>query len=494
MPLKPRGATNRTIPGFWRSKAGNIALITALMMIPLTFALGMAFDYTMAQSRKDQIDGIADAAALGAVTPTMLAGTPSQSQAQAQSLFNGQIANVSGVVYSSSNLSVSVGGASGATVTRTVTVSYTAASQNVFATLLGMPTFPISGTSTATAGGAPNIDFYLLLDTSPSMEIPSSQSGITTMVNETSPQGGCAFGCHETYPTADNLQNPTKITCTGESTSVYKQSGEDNYDLARCLGVTLRIDLVQQAASNLMSTAVSTAATNSAHYRAAILTTDYPGLAASESSDGLYELQSLTSTLTGANSAQSATSGIQSMEVYDNNCLTKSDCNSDQDTALDGDIECLYSGCSNYSNGLPTPGGGTNNKGDTPQEVLFIVSDGVNDYQASSGGRVINPVGSALDSKGQSWCTDIKNKGIRIAFLYTTYYPLPTNSFYVDNIEDPGYQTVNSSGTITADQFATAAEACASPGLFYKVDTGGDISAALTALFEQAVATAHLTQ
>ena len=49
----------------WNNKAGNIAIITALMMIPLTFALGMAYDYTMASNRKDQIDGMADSAALG---------------------------------------------------------------------------------------------------------------------------------------------------------------------------------------------------------------------------------------------------------------------------------------------------------------------------------------------------------------------------------------------------------------------------------------------
>ncbi len=34
-------------------------------MIPITFAVGMAFDFTQAQARKDKLDGIADVAALG---------------------------------------------------------------------------------------------------------------------------------------------------------------------------------------------------------------------------------------------------------------------------------------------------------------------------------------------------------------------------------------------------------------------------------------------
>jgi hypothetical protein len=37
-------------------------------------------------------------------------------------------------------------------------------------------------------------------------------------------------------------------------------------------------------------------------------------------------------------------------------------------------------------------------------------------------------------------------------------------------------------------------QACASPGIFFDVASGGDISSAMTALFQQAVATARLTQ
>ena len=58
--------------------------------------------------------------------------------------------------------------------------------------------------------------------------------------------------------------------------------------------------------------------------------------------------------------------------------------------------------------------------GSTPQEVLFIVSDGVDDSK----------VGGARHQAlfDTSYCTTVKNRGIRIAVLYTTYLPLPTNS------------------------------------------------------------------
>ena len=76
----------------------------------------------------------------------------------------------------------------------------------------------------------------------------------------------------------------------------------------------------------------------------------------------------------------------------------------------------------------------------------------------------------------------MKNRGIRIALLYTEYLPLPTNSWYNTWIS-PWQPTI-----------ATNLQSCASSGLYFKITTDGDISTAMQALFEQAVATARLTQ
>jgi Flp pilus assembly protein TadG len=449
-PAAPQGAGRR----LWKAKAGNVAVITALIMIPLTFALGMAFDFTLAQSRKDQIDGMADVAALGAVTPAMMAGSSASSKALATSLFGGQIATVSGVAYTPADIAVTASDTtSNAKVTRTVTVTYTAGSQNVFAALLGMSTFPISGTATSTSSIAPNIDFYLLLDTSPSMEIAATTSGINTLQAATTTQqsnstpAGCAFGCHESNPTpADTTGNP---------------SGEDNYTLARNLGVTLRIDRVNQATQNLMTLAQSTEASSGATYRTAIYTID----------TNYNALQALTSNLA---SAKTAAANIAPLEVYSNNNLTQNDNNGDEDTGLD-------TGLTDINGTMPAPGNGGNNSGDSPQEVLFIVTDGLNDYSLN-GARTYAPI----DQSG-TLCTAIKNRGIRIAVLYTTYNPLDTGAiggptWYDQHVEavQPGIQP--------------AAAACASPGLYFEVNTDGDISSALAALFQKAVATARLTQ
>lgn len=423
------------------NRRGNVAVVVAVMLVPLIFAIGMSVDYTLAKRRQDQLNGIADSAALAAVTPTMMGKTTAAAQAAGLAMLQSQMATVSNVNFSPSNLSVVVNDATnGTNVVRNVTVSYTASSINAFSDLMGMASLPLAGSASAKSSISPKIDFYLLLDTSPSMAIAATTSGINTMVANTASQGGCAFGCHETNPASDNLGNP---------------GGIDNYALARKLGVTLRIDLVNSAVQDLMTSAPATAAQNFTSYRTAIYTIDY----------NFTTLASLTSNFSAAKTAAGT---LQAVTVYNNNCLTVSNCNSDEDSYLD-------MGLSSINTAMPTPGQGTGNAGDTPQEVLFIVSDGVEDY-VYNGKRNYGPI-----NVNANWCQTIKNRGIRIAFLYLTYNPLPTNSWYNTYIAP------------LQSKIAPAAQACASSGLYFQVNTDGDVSGALATLFQKAVATAHLT-
>jgi Flp pilus assembly protein TadG len=455
-------ALRREVRSFARNRRGNVAIIVAFVALALCFAAGMGVDYTLATERQEQIDGYADAAALAAVTPHMMTQTDAVAQAAAQQVFDSQLATVKNITYSPANISITDSESiTGAQTTRTVTVTWTANSTNVFSSLLQMPSLPIGGTASATSTDSPKTDFYLLLDTSPSMEIAATQAGINTMVAATSAQGGCAFGCHESAPQTENpaLGNP---------------GGEDNYALARNLGVTLRIDNVNAATTSLMSTATTTATNNNTTYRAAIYTMDYSlnqliGIRPPPAAD--------TSNLVAA---QAAAANITALEVYDNNCLTQSNCNSDEDSYLDTNLASM-------NTIMPNPGNGSNTAGDTPQEVLMIVSDGVQDYlnagctYTTALPRCQSPINTSVNpANNLDWCTTIKNRGIRIAFLYLEYYPLPTNTWYNTNIAP--FQA----------QIATAAQNCASSGLYFEVTTGGDVTGAMADLFQKAVATARL--
>ena len=134
---------------------------------------------------------------------------------------------------------------------------------------------------------------------------------------------------------------------------------------------------------------------------------------------------------------------------------------------------------------MPAPGNGSATS--TPQEILFIVTDGMGDQDEGSG-RVHAP----LTDADLLQCTAIKNKGIKIAILYTQYLPqaLIGDSWSLSNVAP--YLT----GT---DQDLTALQNCASPGasgapLVQTVTTDGDFTAALQQLFSTALQTARLVQ
>jgi hypothetical protein len=283
------------------------------------------------------------------------------------------------------------------------------------------------------------------------MDIAATSAGITTMVNNTSQQGGCALACHETNPSAaDVAGNP---------------NGEDNYTLAQNLGVVTRIELMAQATSALMTTAGDTEVANNATYQMAMYTFNGTGLAT------VYAPNNAPSANLSA--AGTAASGIDVLEVYSNNYLTASNENNDTDTNFETAMTAV-------NNLMPNPGTGSANS--TPQEVLFIVTDGVDDEVNSTscsepldGTRCQQPVSTSL-------CTTIKNRGIMIAVLYTEYLPLPTNTWYNTWIS-PFQSTIGSN-----------IESCASPGLYFEITTDGDITAAMQALFQLAIATARLSR
>jgi hypothetical protein len=361
-----------------------------------------------------------------------------------------------------------------------------------------MSTITLKGGSTATGGLPPNIDFYLLLDNSPSMAISATTAGIATMVSktqgqcDTAPSGGsscgCAFGCHETAP---NSQYEHHYVGNTESNGLGNTGGVDNYALARSLSVTLRIDLLNQAAQNLMATAQSMESGNDAHYRAAIYTFD-PAVPGTGSNPlPTTALQTLTSNLS---TAEASAANLALLEVYANNYLTSGNANNDTDTDFQAALNSI-------NTTMPNPGSGTNNTGDTPQEILFIVTDGVDDaalsnsvtlaaaYGNLSSGppfrlqSTINPQNNGgSEVLTPDYCATIKGRGIRIAILYTEYLPIPNNGWY------------NSHVSPFQNNIGPQLQACASPNLYSVVTTDGDISAALQQLFNAAVESAYLVK
>jgi Flp pilus assembly protein TadG len=458
---------------FARDRRANVAVITAITMVPIIFLLGMTLDFTQAMRKKEQLDAAADAAAIAAVRPAMLMQTDAAAAATAKAIFMSTANSLSGLAaIPTPTITVTDVG-----LQRTVSVSYNAASLNNFPkVLMNSASWSISGAATSQAAAAPNLNFYLLMDDSPSMGIGATTTDISNLIAATAPakqpaasSQNCGFACHETNIAHDG-------------------GTKDNLAIARANNITLRIDLVTSAVNQLLNTWTNCpqsgitggvmqcmSALNNTTYKAALYTFDL----------GLNTLASLTTPTT----AGTKVSNIALMPVAYQNCVvTTTNCKTDNGTDIAGALTSLNAI-------MPSPGLGSNAAGDTPQEVVFLVTDGVEDKIAAtcpnatfaSNNRCQQPLDTTM-------CTTIKSRGIKIAILYTEYLQLKTPNVpvtdnwymtWIDKYDEP----TSSTGTI-----AQNLQACASPGFFSDVQTGGNITQALTDLFiKVASSTASLT-
>lgn len=520
--------SNALLVRFARSRDANIAVMFALMMVPTIFLLGMALDYTHAQHMKVDLNSATDAAAVTAVTAVMMQQSPQAAQTAAQNVFNATANalvnnnNLAGqpsltVAVNCSNPNATTGYCtypacpgtnavysdpvnSNNQVVRNVQVCYTGASSNAFPAVLRQASWPVSGVSATRNQSAPNINFYLLLDASPSMAIGAFSSDINTLILNTQQQvdpttgfKGCGFACHEKNPGGEKHGPSNNLPGLGNP------GGVDNYQLARNLGLTLRIDLVTTAVKSLMDTAANISFTNRNTYGVAIYTFDTAlnnspttgsssPVFAPSGKPGVVQTPLTPSSTTSYTvpTIKNAASTISVLEVYQNNYLTSSNNNSDADTSIAG---ALYS----LNKIMPNPGNGTNVANDTPQEVIFLVTDGVDDVNIStdpyttSCDKTLSGSSRCQQPFDPAICTTIKNKKIRIAVLYTEYDNSAlngTNGWY-----DTWVHPFNA-GTIE-----TNLQSCASaPNLYKKVTKNDDITYALQQLFLTVASDPRLTQ
>ena len=435
----------REIGRFRSDRSGNVAVIFTLALLPILSAIGCAVDYSRATQLRSKLQSAIDAASVGSVarkSPAFIAagsmtvdGPIAVGVTDAKAIFDGNMSGVTGYTLNSVTPVVTKTG-----MVITSTVTFSANVPTVFLTVMGKTTMTVTGSSTSVSKMPQYIDFYLLLDNSPSMGVGATPADVTKMVNNTSDK--CAFACHD----------------VNDNNNYYKK--------AKALGVTTRIDVLRTATQQLMDTASATQ-TYTNQFRMAIY-----DFGASASTTGLRTLFALSSSLS---SAKTAAGNIDLMTVQGQNQ------NNDMDTQYTNIFPAMNSAISN-------PGTGTSG---SPLKYLFFVSDGVADEQNSgclkpkaSSNRCQSPINPLL-------CKQLKDRGIKVAVLYTTYLDLPTNSWYNTWIKpfnagpyDPA--SVNS-------EIATKMEECASPGFYFEVTPTQGISEAMNALFQKAISDARIS-
>jgi Flp pilus assembly protein TadG len=184
---------------------GNVMAITAFAAIPLIFAIGFGLDYSRSQKLQTKLNAAADAAVLAAVVPQLLNQSDAMAQTAAQNMFDQQVSGLTGLASVTRTVTITSTQTTTLGRLRTAKLVYNGKSSNLFGGVLGVATLPIGGTATASASQPPSINFYIALDTSPSMLLPTTSTGIANLIGGAIWKGeqayygrtdGCDFACH----------------------------------------------------------------------------------------------------------------------------------------------------------------------------------------------------------------------------------------------------------------------------------------------------------
>lgn len=433
----------------WSDRSGNFGIITAILAVPLTGAAGLAIDLTHALSLRTQLYAAADAAAVGAISPKSPAvvqamampgdGTVTVGSQDAENLFLGQMAGE----LKDQPVDVQV------TVTKTgglieSHVTFSTTMPTTFMRVLGSDSVNIGGTATARYQTPAFMDFYMLLDNTPSMGVGATPADVAKLVDATKAgtdgkgkDAKCAFACHI-------------VSTTGvEDKNSY-------FYLAKAIGATIRIDVVAEATAALMRTAETTQ-TVPGQFRMAAYTFGETALDT--------KLFTVSEPTIDFRAISKATKAITLMSIpsheYPNN-------QTNYDAVLDA-----------INTKITTVGSGSSTA--DRQSILFFVADGVGDAVKPTCSRRFQNGKRCMEPIDPAKCKTLKDRGIKIAILYTSYLPLKDNSFYMDWIWP--FQ----------NEIPRQMEACASPGYYFEVSLDQGISDAMNALFHKIVSTPRIT-
>lgn len=463
-----------------RDRSGNVVILFALLLLPLIGLVGLGADYGVALSVKTKLDNAADAAVIAAVATAKayVANNPNDANATANAAAAGLDRGMRAFTINAGRLPFASTPTPQLQVNRsgqtfTAKVSYQTTSRNTFGPLFGQPTSAVGGGTSASADLPSYLDFYLLIDVSGSMGLPSTADGQTSLAavnpDERQASGGCIFACH--------------------------YSGRKGWATAIANNIQLRSGAVNSAVCSLLVRAGQPAVAN--QYRV-----------------GLYPFVTQLGTLAPL------TNTISTLQQ-------QADCSSDPPMTftnlLDTGYTQLYSGndpstgtgsggthfeaaLGTIQNTIVSFGDGSSQQSRRP--YVFIVTDGMQNgqyYDTVKNGQKYfpgNPVqpqwsnyagasftGSSPSAINASLCNSLKSQGATISVLYIPYTTLnvsPQNS----NITEAN--AANKAVNTASPNVPTALSQCASPNFFYTANAPADITSALNSMFNQAVQVAHL--
>ncbi|NLH83748.1 MAG: hypothetical protein GX458_23305 [Phyllobacteriaceae bacterium] len=215
---------------FVAERSGNIAVAVAATALVMMGTIGGAIDFATVSNVRVKLQNAADSAALtGAIgaknssSGGTASGDLTTAQTSAVTTFTDIVGTLAGVSVTKKSASVTY--ASGAI---TSTLDWGADVSTNFSRVIGLESFSIAGTATATApAGLPTyVDVWFVIDNSHSMAIGATATDQATMLKKI----GCTIACH-------------------------MASGTDTVTSARNAGATLRLDVIKSAIAQILTKA-----------------------------------------------------------------------------------------------------------------------------------------------------------------------------------------------------------------------------------------------
>ena len=456
-PSPLRRVASRALRVLRLGQRGAVALITAVCAPVLIMIIGFGADYGYASYINQCLARATDAATLGSVSQTAATAVGGYSkladlQTYGVNYFNANIAGLSltGVTF---NLTVVSDGSNG--VIATGTYSYNA--PTTFSNFIGIKTMPLKGIAKTTAKPLTYVNYYILVDTSQSMGIASTQANMNTLYNlvvntknGSNNQVGCVFACHVRAPKASDQNN---------------LQPQINEVLAHNNGIELRIDAAVTAVKSIIAQA-QTIASATKNINFALIT-----LQADPTTNSNYRIvSSLSNDYT---SLQNAAATID---------LGNNVAGGTGDTDIPNELAAFNQWLA--TNKVTTNGSGASST--SPLNYFLLVTDGVTDVKGScTSGHCTGPV-------NPSDCAILKNKGT-VGVVYTTYNPIWNN-----NDQDSGVLQQDYKNLVYPfkDQIQPNLINCATTSdFFFEASDGPDIVAAMQALFARTQpSSARITQ
>lgn len=480
-----------------RETRGNVMMILGFALIPLTIATGMAVDYSRGARLQSKLNTAADAAALSGTTKPMLSQSSLAACNSARRTFLNSIQrNNAGLTFDPANLAIvitetypaagpvtvtcpnadaTLPGSFTPPTTRTVKVTYQGQSSNAFGGILGSRTMQIGGTGTARSTQATYYQIAFIVDISSSMGIGGTPNDITGLQGERTIQ--CAFACHDPNSTGsspsasvycDNQpsdsrcrQNPNFCPVRSCATRNPSPTYSDMRGLAKLYGYKLKIDYVNDAVASFINSLQSRMPAGGNTYAVTISTfgTSFSTIQPTTTDWG---------TLKAGSGQIDVEVAARSPAGYANQGWTYTSAG----------LRSLRTSLTNVGDGSSPTSRAT--------YVIFI-GDGVEDtFDPNDPLGVYNRVTSYNYA---AECAAIKNAGMTLFSIETSYPVIPNDSQYNTLVRDLPSRNGNK-------QIADVMQGCASSSnRYFMASDGQGIQNAVNSVFQMIAAeTSRLTQ